>query len=263
MPDLSEIVIKWYADAISFLPRLLLIAVILVLTIAVSRRSYGLTRRLSEHTQAPREIGDLLGRIVRIGVLLLGAMTVLGQLGLGTAVTSFIAGLGIAGIVIGFALQDIVKHFAAGVLLLMQRPFRIGDEVKIGHFEGRVEDVQLRATVLKTRDGDEVRIPNADVYNSAVVNKTRYDLHRHTIILKIPGDLDLAWARATLIQALDTVPGVAANPQPSVVATGLDGTAVTVEVRFWINERAADSGTVTTGIITVTRRTLEQTRVDP
>src|SRR5689334_7625976 len=105
--ELRAIVADWYRDTVKFLPTLLLIAIILLATIVVSRRSQGLVRRLSERTQAPREIGDLLGRMARIGILLIGVLLVLGQLGLGPAVVSFVAGLGIAGIVIGFALQDI------------------------------------------------------------------------------------------------------------------------------------------------------------
>jgi small-conductance mechanosensitive channel len=219
-------------------------------------------RQISERTQAPREIGDLLARMARIAILLIGTLIVLGQLGLGSAVLSFVAGLGIAGIVIGFALQDIVKHFAAGVLLLMLRPFRIGDEIQVGAFEGRVQDVQLRATILKTENGNEVLIPNADVYNSALVNLSRYELRRRTVTLKIPEQLDLARVRAALTQALAEVPGVAANPAPSVVATGLDGAVVTIETRFWVDERAADPDTATTGVIAVARRVLEEVRGD-
>src|SRR5262245_55560218 len=164
---------RLYRTIAEFLPTLMWIAVALGLTIVLSRRVQGVVRRLSERTQAPREIGDLLGRIARIGILLLGLLVVLELLGWGQAALSFVAGLGIAGIVIGFALQDIVKQFAAGVLLLMLRPFRVGDQVKIGAFEGRVVEVQIRATVLKTKDGDEVMIPNADVYTNAIVNSSR------------------------------------------------------------------------------------------
>src|SRR5262245_27673216 len=136
--DLQAIVRDWFDATVRFVPNLLLIADILVVTIVAARRSQGVVTHLTGRTEAPREIADLLGRMVRIAVLLIGVILVLGQLGFGQAVLSFVAGLGIAGIVIGFALQDIVKHFAAGVLLLMLRPFRIGDEVRIGAFEGYV-----------------------------------------------------------------------------------------------------------------------------
>jgi small conductance mechanosensitive channel len=257
MPDLNAIIAGWYENAVQFLPNLLLIAFFLLATIVVSRRVQGLVRRISERTQAPREIADLLGRIARIAILLVGVLLVLGQLGLSAAVVSFVAGLGVAGIVIGFALQDIIKHFAAGVLLLMLRPFRIGDAVRIGAFEGRVEDVQLRATVLKTDAGDEVLIPNADVYNSAIVNMSRYDLHRHTIALQLPADLGLESTRAALAQAIGAVPGVAADPPPSVAATTLDGQALTVELRFWVDERATEPGAVTTSVLAAARQAIE------
>jgi small conductance mechanosensitive channel len=260
MPDFNAVVAGWYANTVQFLPNLLLIAIILLATSVVSRRVQGVVRRLSLRTQAPREIGDLLGRIARIAILLVGILLVLGQLGLSSAVVSFVAGLGVAGIVIGFALQDIVKHFAAGVLLLMLRPFRIGDLVKIGAFEGRVEDVQLRATVLKTKAGDEVLIPNADVYNGAIVNMSRYDLHRHSVAIQAPTDLDWEHVQAALTQAIGAVPGVADEPPPSVAATTLDSQAVTIELRFWVDERAAEPGAVSTGVLVAARRALDQAR---
>jgi small conductance mechanosensitive channel len=256
--DIRQILDHWYTNTVNYLPNLILIAVILLLTIVVSRRTQGLVRRLSGRTQAPAEIVDLLGRIARFAVLLVGLLLVLDRLNLSGAVLSFVAGLGIAGIVIGFALQDIVKQFAAGVLLLMLRPFRVGDQVKIDDFEGRVVEVQLRATVLKTAGGDEVLIPNADVYSTAIVNMSRYNLRRHTIALSVPPETDLARGRAALIQALSGIPGIAPDPPPSIVATGLDGQAVELELRFWIDERASNPETVTTGVIAATRRALEQ-----
>jgi small-conductance mechanosensitive channel len=256
--DLEIILRDWFEAAVQFLPNLLFIVLILVVTVIVSRRSQKWITRLAGTTQAPREIADLLGRMARIGILLLGALLVLSQLGLDQAVLSFIAGLGIAGLIIGFALQDIIKHFAAGVLLLMLRPFRIGDKVRIGVHEGHVQDVQLRATVLKTIVGDEVLIPNADVYNSAIVNYSRYELRGLNVPLKVPAGLDLHRARVALEQALGQLPGVADMPPPAVVATGLADSAATVEMRFWVDERKQSPDAVKTAAIAAALRALEQ-----
>jgi len=130
-----------------------------------------------------------------LGIVALGILLALDRLGWSQAALSFLAGLGIVGIAIGFALQDIVKQFAAGVLLLMLRPFNIGDHVKIGVFEGQVMQVQLRATILKTVNGDEVLIPNADVYTTAITNTSRYRLRRHDIPLSLPPTTDLTQGR--------------------------------------------------------------------
>lgn len=247
---------RWFDNIVNFLPTLLLIAVILLITRIVSRRSQSWMRHLTERTQAPAEIADLLARVVRFAVLAIGVLLVLDQLNLSGPVIGFVASLGIVGIIIGFALQDIVKQFAAGVLLLMLRPFRVGDEVKIKEFEGRVVEVQLRATVLKTVNGDEVQIPNADVYTTAIVNHTRYDLHRHDLAVTLPPEADLARARAALAQAIAGVPGIAANPAPVVVATGLEGQAAKLEVRFWVDERGNNEETVRTGALAAIRRAL-------
>jgi small conductance mechanosensitive channel len=242
--------------AIAFWPTLLIIALILLVTIVVSRRTQGLVRRLSSRTQAPPELIDLLGRLGRFVVLAVGILLVLDRLNLSGPVLGFVASLGIAGIILGFALQDIVKQFAAGVLLLMLRPFRVGDDVKIGAFQGQVMEVQLRATVLKTVNGDEVLIPNADVYSTAIVNQTRYDVHRHDILLAVPPEADLERTRAAIAQALAGVPGIVAEPAPVVVATGLDGQSARVEVRFWLAEQGGIADGVKTAAVAAIRQAL-------
>jgi small-conductance mechanosensitive channel len=144
------------------------------------------------------------------------------------------------------------------VLLMLLRPFRIGDAVRIGAFEGHVQDVQLRATVLKTNAGDEVLIPNADVYNSAVVNLSRYGLRRHTVSLKAPAGIHLDHMRAALERALSDTPGVTGNPPPSVVATGLADSSTTVELRYWVDERTHPPDVVKTAVIAVALQALAQ-----
>jgi len=249
---------NWTDNTFSFLPSLLIIAIILIATRIIARRTQRLVQRLAARTQAPPGIVDLLGRLARFGIVALGALLVLDRLGWSQAALSFLAGLGIVGIAIGFALQDIVKQLAAGVLLLMLRPFNIGDYVKIGLFEGHVTQVQLRATVLKTAHGDEVLIPNADVYTTAITNSSRYQLRRHDIPLTLPPATDLAQTRAALIQAVGEIPGVIDNPAPAIVATSMDGQAPKLEVRFWVDERARDVDAVKTGVIAAIQQALAQ-----
>jgi small conductance mechanosensitive channel len=255
---MSAMLAQWYNNLIDFLPKLFLILVILVATRVVSRRTQSLVQRLAGRTEAPPEVADLLGRLAQFGIVAVGVLLVLDLLNWSRVALSFVAGLGILGIALGFALQDIVKQFAAGVLLLMLRPFRVGDDVKIGAFEGRVMQVQLRATVLKTSNGDEVLIPNADVYTTPITNASRYELRRHAVALSVPPEAGLAQARAAILQAIDGVPGVAQDPQPAVVATGLDGQTVKLEVRFWIDERARSADTVMTDVVEALSRALGQ-----
>jgi small conductance mechanosensitive channel len=253
---------NWTQNTLNFLPSLLLIALILLVTRVIARRTQGLVHKLAGRTQAPPGVVDLLGRLARFGIVALGVLLVLDRLGWSQAALSFLAGLGIVGIAIGFALQDIVKQFAAGVLLLMLRPFNIGDQVRIGEFEGQVMQVQLRATVLKTANGDEVLIPNADVYTTAITNSSRYQLRRHDIALILPPTADLTQMRATLIQAVGKVPRVSGNPAPTIVATGIEEQAPKLELRFWVDERAGDVDTVKTAVIAAIGKMLAQAGED-
>lgn len=254
----TELFNQWYADAVGFMPRLLVIMIAVLISVVVSRRAQMFVRSLSGRTKAPPEIGVLLGRMARLGVLLIGLLVILQQLNWIQVALGFVTGLGIAGIVIGFALQDIVKQFAAGVLLLMLRPFRVGDYIKVTSFEGTVAEIQFRATVLRTVEGDEVMIPNADVYNNAVINKSRYEVRRRTLTFQIPRDTDVEQARAALLRAIAAVPGVAANPQPVVVGTSMDDTKTSLEARFWVDSHATDPDSAMTRVIVATRHALEQ-----
>jgi len=251
---------NWTQNTLSFLPHLLVIALILVAMRVIVHRTPALVQKLARRTQAPPVVVDLLVQLVRLGIVALGIFLVLDQLGWRQATLSFLAGLGIVGIAIGFALQDIVKQFAAGVLLLMLRPFNIGDHVKIGVFEGQVMQVQLRATILKTVNGDEVLIPNADVYTTAITNTSRYRLRRHDIPLSLPPTTDLAQTRAALIQAVSEIPGVVADPIPVIVATSMDEHVPKLQLRFWIDERAGDGDvdTIKTAVIVAVQRTLAE-----
>ncbi len=253
---LNEFIDQWYHAVIAFLPTLLMIALIVVLTSVMSRRVQVWVQALAGRTHAPPEIGLLLGRGARLIVLMIGGLLVLQQLGWTSAVLGFVTGLGVSGIIIGFALQDIVKQFAAGVLLLMLRPFSVGDIIKVSGYEGAVQDIQLRATVLKTADGEEVLIPNADVYTNAVVNRSHYGSRRRTFTLDIPNTIELEQAQAAITVALQATPGVANMPPPMVVATGVTANAITVEARFWVNTNQANADRIATSAIVAARRAL-------
>ncbi len=256
--DLEQLVRSWLAAVVGYLPTLLLILVLLLVAFVVSRRSQAVVMGVAERAKIPSDVAGLLARAVRIGVYILAAMLILDRLQFGTAVTSFVAGLGITSIVVGFALQDIVKQFAAGILLTILRPFKVGDCIRVSGFEGRVQEIQLRATVLRTAEGDEVMIPNADVYNNALINKSRHSIRNRTLALRAPRAADLEPLRADLLKAVEAVPGVADRPAPVLQATGLEDAAVVLELRFSVDSRAADPDSVVTQVLTAAGRALDQ-----
>lgn len=170
-------------------------------------------------------------------MLLGGVLVVLGIFQQTSLVASFIASLGIVGLVVAFALQDITKNFAAGIMLLIQRPFGLDDRIMVDGYEGTVTDISLRATALHTAEGHEVLIPNADVFSGAITNLTRYRQRRVSVPFTLPAAADPAPELARLTAVVRSTPGLPSEgaPEPPTVAvTALGKADITCEARFWV-----------------------------
>jgi small conductance mechanosensitive channel len=118
--------------------------------------------------------------------------------------------LGIGSVAIGFAFQNILQNFLAGLLLLWAEPFRVGDQVRLENYEGTVQDVQARATIIKTYDGRRVVIPNAELFTNSVTVNTAFDRRRweYDLSIKAPDDL------ASIVETVRKVSGVLTEPRP-------------------------------------------------
>ena len=228
--------------AIVRLPEVLAAIIVALVALVLSSRLSVLTQRLTRRAGGPTGLAQFVGRVVSSSVLVLGGVVVLYSLGLGQLVLSFVASLGIVGFILGFALQDIARQFASGALLLTLRPFDIGDEIRVKEFQGAVVDVQLLTTVLRSVDGLEVLIPNADVYTSPIVNYSRYGLQRGHVILTSGSVVDLAEMRESLLERVRTTASVIASPAPDIMwGVPKEGKGrIQADVRFWVDCRTAD-----------------------
>ena len=146
-----------------------------------------------------------------------------------------ISSLGIGSVAIGFAFKDILQNLLAGILLLINRPYRRGDQIVVKDFEGTVEHIQSRATLIKTYDGRRVIIPNSDVYTSPVVVNTAFEHRRSQFDIGIGYGDDPAEACRIFAAAVAGVEGVVADPAPEVLPWGLDDSYVTLRARWWTN----------------------------
>jgi small-conductance mechanosensitive channel len=182
----------------------------------------------------------LIGRVVRglvIGVGVLVAMTV--------ALPTFqpselIQLLGIGGIAIGFAFQNIFENFLAGIILLIDQPFKIGDQVVAKGHEGTVEDIQLRATYIRTYDGRLVVIPNSDVFTDSVVVNTACKHRRSEYDIGIGYADDIEQAQMIMLEVMRETDGVLANPAPDTVMMEMGDSAIVIRARWWTKPRKAD-----------------------
>lgn len=141
--------------------------------------------------------------------------------------------LGLSSVAIGFAFQDIFKNFLAGVLLLLNEPFRLGDQIIINDFEGTIENITIRSTQIKTYQGERIVIPNAIVFTSPVEVLTAMPYRRTDLELGVDYDTDLPTALEILLKTVSSVEGVLSSPEPEIDAVGFGNSSIDLMVRFW------------------------------
>jgi small conductance mechanosensitive channel len=156
--------------------------------------------------------------------------------------------LGIGSVAIGFAFQNILQNFLAGLLLLWTESFRVGDQIRLDNFEGTVEEIETRATTIKTYDGRRVVIPNADLFTRAVTINIAFDSRRwdYEATVQAPGK-DIPGLKARIVDAVRKAEGVLAQPVPEVLVVGLGepgSNTLRVRVTWW--NRPRDHAMVTT-----------------
>ncbi len=181
----------------------------------------------------------LIGRISYILTLMLIIFWTLSiwQISIGVPV----AALGILTVAFTVAIQDVLKDLFAGIYILMEHPFRIGDQITIGDqvnlagHTGRVEDVQIRTTKLRLVSGEEVSVPNALVFSSIVINNTFYGERRATIIVQLPEEQFVKDETANrILKILTEVETILVKPEPSITLVGLSEKKISLDVRFWV-----------------------------
>lgn len=229
--NLSEILFAWWLRIIENLPEVVAGVIIFILSLYLARFLGKLTVRGLKARQADKEISVLMERAVRWGVIALGIVLALQQAG--QDVSAFLTGLGILGFTIGFALQDVSANFVAGVLLLIQQPFDIGDFIEVVGYDGKVLTVDLRATELLTSDGRHVTIPNSEVFSNPITNFTRTERRRIALAIGVAYDSDLEQVRQVSLEAVGSIPGVLSDPAPTVVFGGFGDTAINLTIYYW------------------------------
>ena len=178
------------------------------------------------------EISILLGQLLYWSILIFGIITALQRF---FDVSAFLAGLGILGFTIGFALQEIMQNFVAGMILLLQQPFDIGNFVSISDYTGTVVAINMRTTEMTTLDGRLIIIPNAQVLSNPIENYSRADSLRVSLPVGVSYDTDLDLARAAILDALPAINGYLSNPAPSIIYHTFGGSSIDMDVRFWID----------------------------
>ena len=229
-PNFEELV----AEFVLFLPDLITALVVFVLTLIVAGWVRRLVFNALQRREVERKVAQLLAKITRWTVIIFGIITALQQVDFN--VTAFITGLGVMGLALGFALQAVTQNFVSGLLLLLQRPFEIGDLIEVEDFIGWVEEIDLRATRLKTLDGQDVLIPNSEVFTNPLTNHTHAPLQRVELGVGVAYDSDLEKAAEAAVNAIESIPYVLDEPAPPQVNFHtFGGSSINLTVYYWIN----------------------------
>jgi small conductance mechanosensitive channel len=219
---------------VGFLPNL---AIGLIVFLVLYLFSLGVGRgiaRLAARSGQPPHIVKIFSRLGRGVVNLFGAMIALSVVLPSVDAASVFGALGIGSVAVGFAAKDIFQNLLAGILLLVTRPFHVGDQIVSGPHEGTVEDIQIRATLLRTYDNRRVVIPNSELYTNRVVVNTAYEVRRIHLMIPIGESDDIGKAGATILGEIAKIDRILQDPKPVVLLQSLGDFSLNLEVRYWI-----------------------------
>ena len=192
--------------------------------------------RVLQHYGLNASIEQLLKNILSVLLLVLGLASVMAQFGFD--IVSLVAGLGIVGLAVGFAAQSTLSNFIAGITILLEQSFQVGDWIHINENEGRVVLIALRTTHILTRDNITVIIPNSNVASSEVTNLTSKSFIRFDVRVRIAFEDDIETARKEILQVLTDTEVVLSRPETSATVAEIGEYGVFFIVRFWVKPAA-------------------------
>ena len=228
----NEIVVGFMERIPYFVAALIVILIFWFLSIVFKKVVYKLLGGRIRHQNLVKVFQRVGGSLI----LFIGFMIAMVIALPGFTPAKLIGALGIGSVAIGFAFKDIFQNLLSGILLLISEPFRIGDQIVSGDYEGTVEDIKIRATTIRTYDGRQVVIPNSDLYTSALTVNTAYKQRRLQVAVGIGYEDDIESAKAEIIQALNKADTVSKKAEPSVIATGFGDSTIDLMVRWFIED---------------------------
>lgn len=183
-----------------------------------------------------RTLVSFLGNVANVGLLILVIIAALGKLGIPT--TSVTALIGGAGLAVALSLKDQLSNFAAGALIILFRPFKVGDFIKVNGFEGTVSEIKMVQTSLHTPDNEEVILPNSVVMSNSIVNRSSDPLCRAQVVVGVDYACDLKAAKAAVLKAATEHPLCVQTVGREAVAhvTNLGDSAIEITLWAWTNE---------------------------
>jgi small-conductance mechanosensitive channel len=234
--------------------------VVFVVVIAAGRFLRRVTLRAVGRTPADAQIRTLVNNVFMVTTMTVAILAGLTAGGLPITVLLTFGGLG--SLALGLAFQDLLRNVLAGIFLLIERPFRIGDWITVGDQSGAVQTIQLRTTALRTADGKLAILPNLTAFAGTVVNATAFDMRQFSVAVRLGPGVDLEHAMRTVRDVVERTEGVVKEPKPFVQPRlDADG-GVTLTCRYWVEYRSHDPDALSAELVAALYRALGPWEVD-
>jgi len=232
---ISHKIFTWVNDFVRLLPNILVSALLLVIGIYLAKLIKKIAANLIQRVSDNRALNNLFTSVIYIFAIAVTIFTVLSILKLDTAVTSILAGAGIIGLALAFAFQDIASNFISGIFISFRRPLRVGHIVKVKDYMGKVEEINLRDTILSTFQGQMVIIPNKDVFQNPIENFSLLGKRRLDLNIGVSYGEDLEHVKQVTLETLKGMDHLSADDETTMFYQEFGGSTINFMLRFWVD----------------------------
>lgn len=248
-------------NGIKIFPAIITALIILILTRYAAQFARNIAKQIGQKTLSSKSLRSLLNKTASISTWVLGAVLACVIAFPGLSLGDIIGTLGLGSVAVGFAFQDIFKNFLSGILILIQRPFRIDDQIIVGDYEGTVERIDIRDTKIRTYDGERILIPNSELFTSAVRVRTAYHLRRTDLAVGVDYNISLSKAKNILQKTIENVEGVLNGKPAEIDFVGFGDSSIDIIVRYWTNSRQPHVRQVQTKAIMAIKEALDAANI--
>ncbi|MGK7942701.1 MAG: mechanosensitive ion channel family protein [Crocosphaera sp.] len=221
------------AKTIKGIPGIITAIIIIILTRFVAKFISQLADKIGKKTFKSHSLQILLTKTSYVFIWVAGVLFAAVVAFPGLRLGDIIATLGLSSVAIGFAFQDIFKNFLAGILLLIQEPFRINDQIIVGEYEGTVESISIRTTQIRTYQGERVLLPNSTVFTSAVQVRTAFNHRRTDLGVGVDYNTSLPKAKTILLRTIYEIDDILETPEPEIDLVNFGDSSIDLVVRYW------------------------------
>ena len=246
----------------AILPQLVIATLVLVITGFLVRLIDKFAGHIFTKARIKSSLRDLFRIFVRTGVWFVAFMVAAGIIFPGFGFSNLVATAGLASIAVGFAFQDIFANFFAGILILWRFPFENGDFIEVDGISGRVEDVEIRMTLIRQTDGDLVLVPNSTIFQNNVTIFTNRPTRRVELAVGIAYGEDVAEGRKVILEAVKSCETVKPTPSPEVLATAFGASSIDFDVLWYTGNKPIEERRSRNEVIEAIKKALDEAGIE-